>query len=241
MGKFLAVLLSGLASIIFILCLFFSVLQFTINDGNFIAREYEKLSLGAEMGLSDADLAAACLHLVDYMEGREAHIALFVNLDGQQTLLFDQEQEISHMADVRLLYQNFRSWRNWGLLLSVLFYGCAVLLQKRSAVATLAAGYQGGTLLVVIALAVLGGWAALDFSDFWTFFHETLFWNDDWMFDMTTSRMINMLPEAFFADVILRVILIGGLLCTSLFLLAAFAKKRFSVPAFWQPEKTPNG
>lgn len=231
MRKRFAVMLSTLASIVLILCILFTALQQTINDKNFIEYEYARLSLSREMGVSNLDLVSSCERLIDYMEGRVDSIDIQVTVDGEQVLMFEQEQEISHMADVRLLYQRFRTFRDFGVLLALVLYLLGAVLHIRSAMHTLASGYVYGAFVIALFAGFLGTWAALDFSNFWTFFHQMLFWNNDWLFDASTSRMINMLPEQFFADVILRMAILAGvafvlLLVASAVALASIRKKR---------------
>lgn len=231
MRKRFAVMLSTLASIVLILCILFTALQLTINDKNFIEYEYARLSLSREMGVSNLDLVSSCERLIDYMEGRVDSIDIQVTVDGEQVLMFEQEQEISHMADVRLLYQRFRTFRDFGVLLALVLYLLGAVLHIRSAMHTLASGYVYGAFVIALFAGFLGTWAALDFSNFWTFFHRMLFWNNDWLFDASTSRMINMLPEQFFSDVILRMAILAGvafvlLLVASAVALASIRKKR---------------
>ncbi len=231
MRKRFAVMLSTLASIVLILCILFTALQLTINDKNFIEYEYARLSLSREMGVSNLDLVSSCERLIDYMEGRVDSIDIQVTVDGEQVLMFEQEQEISHMADVRLLYQRFRTFRDFGVLLALVLYLLGAVLHIRSAMHTLASGYVYGAFVIALFAGFLGTWAALDFSNFWTFFHQILFWNNDWLFDASTSRMINMLPEQFFSDVILRMAILAGvafvlLLVASAVALASIRKKR---------------
>lgn len=231
MRKRFAVMLSTLASIVLILCILFTALQLTINDKNFIEYEYARLSLSREMGVSNLDLVSSCERLIDYMEGRVDSIDIQVTVDGEQVLMFEQEQEISHMADVRLLYQRFRAFRDFGVLLALVLYLLGAVLHIRSAMHTLASGYVYGAFVIALFAGFLGTWAALDFSNFWTFFHQMLFWNNDWLFDASTSRMINMLPEQFFSDVILRMAILAGvafvlLLVASAVALASIRKKR---------------
>ena len=231
MRKRFAVMLSTLASIVLILCILFTALQLTINDKNFIEYEYARLSLSREMGVSNLDLVSSCERLIDYMEGRVDSIDIQVTVDGEQVLMFEQEQEISHMADVRLLYQRFRTFRDFGVLLALVLYLLGAVLHIRSAMHTLASGYVYGAFVIALFAGFLGTWAALDFSNFWTFFLQMLFWNNDWLFDASTSRMINMLPEQFFSDVILRMALLAAvafvlLLVVSAVALASIRKKR---------------
>ena len=233
MRKRFAVMLSTVASIILVLCILFSALQLTMNDKSYIEYEYSHLQVARGMGMTNIDLVNSCNRLIDYMEGRVDSIDIPVTVNGEQVLMFDQPQEISHMADVRLLYQNFRTYRDFGLLLALVLYLLAAILHVRTAMHTLASGYAYGAFVIALFVGFIGTWAALDFSSFWTFFHQMLFWNNDWLFDASASRMINMLPEQFFSDMILRMAAIAGaafllLLAASVVLLLSMRKKRMA-------------
>ena len=233
MRKRFAVMLSTVASIILVLCILFSALQLTMNDKSYIEYEYSRLQVARGMGMTNIDLVNSCNRLIDYMEGRVDSIDIPVTVNGEQVLMFDQPQEISHMADVRLLYQNFRTYRDFGLLLALVLYLLAAILHVRTAMHTLASGYAYGAFVIALFVGFIGTWAALDFSSFWTFFHQMLFWNNDWLFDASASRMINMLPEQFFSDMILRMAAIAGaafllLLAASVVLLLSMRKKRMA-------------
>lgn len=223
MRRRLAVLIASIGSLLLILCILFTSLQLTMLNDTLITYEYQRLSLGKSMGMNNADLAASCIRLIDYMEGNVPDIDIEVTVNGEKTLMFTDEQEISHMADVRVLYQRFRSWRDIGIFCALVLFLLASVFSFRNALHTLASGYCWGTFIIALFVGFFGTWAALDFSSFWTFFHNMLFWNDDWLFDPNTSRMINMMPEKFFADFILVFLIIAVVVIVFLLILAIIA------------------
>jgi len=222
--KRLAVIFAALGTIILILVLCFSALQLVINNANFISNEYTKLQLAPSMGVSNTDLVRAAENLIAYMEGSVPSINTTVTLNGEKQEMFTLEQEHSHMEDVRTLYQSFRSARDLGILVMLVLYLVAVIIGFRRAMQTLASGYLWGAFVLLLLFGFLGTWAALDFTSFWTAFHNAFFWNDEWLFDASQSRMINMLPEAFFADVIKQMALYAGGAMALLLALAVVCK-----------------
>ncbi len=232
--KRLAVIFAAVGTIVLILVLVFSALQLVINNGTFISNEYTKLRLADSIGVSNTDLVRAADNLIAYMEGTVPSIHTTVTINGEKQEMFTLEQEHSHMEDVRTLYQGFRSARDLGILVMLVLYLLAVVVGFRHAAQTLASGYLWGAFVLLLVFGFLGTWAALDFSSFWTAFHTALFWNNEWLFDPTQSRMINMLPEAFFADVIKQTALYAGaavaaLLALAVACLATARKKRTAV------------
>jgi len=222
MRKHLSVILSAIASVILIFVLLFTAVEIAINDNTFINNEYTKLGLAREMGMNNADLVNSCIRLIDYMQGEVESIDILVTINGEEKLMFEQEQEIVHMQDVQRLYLTCKGWRDTGIVAMLVLYILSALLSFRSAVHSIAKGFLWGAFLAGLVIGFVGTWAALDFSSFWTAFHETLFWNDLWLFDPTESRMINILPETFFKDLVIRIVIYGGAALVVLLVLAIF-------------------
>lgn len=223
MRKFLSVSMAAIASIILILVLVFTSIGLVINDETFINNEFTKLAVGQKMGISNADLVRAMSRLVDYMEGDAEDIGVEVTIDGQKAQMFDYPQEAEHMADVRQIYMTIAGYRDIGVLVMLILFLFAAVIHFRFAPQYLAQGYLSGAFVLLLIFGFLGTWASLDFSNFWTFFHQMLFWNDLWLFDGTQSRMINMLPEEIFADIIANVALYAGAVIAALIVLSVIA------------------
>lgn len=229
--KRLAVVLAAAASILLILIILFSTLQLVIKNETFINNEFTKIGVADSMGMSNIDLVRSMQRLVGYMEGSVSTIDIEVTVGGEKVQMFELEQEKQHMADVRVLWQSVRQMRDVGLLAMLILYLISVVLGFRYALTTLSKGYLYGAFVTLLFFGFFGAWAALDFSSFWTMFHESLFWNDLWLFDVTTSRMINMLPEQYFADIVGRTaaytgIAAGSILAAAVFCLVALRRKR---------------
>jgi integral membrane protein (TIGR01906 family) len=223
MRKFISVGMATLAAILLILIVVFTSIGFVVNDETFVNNEFTKLAVGPKMGVSNVDLVTSFNRLVDYMEGNAEDINVLVTLNGEQAQMFDYPQEAEHMADVREIYTSIASYRDVGVLVMLILFLFAAVVQFRKAPQYLAQGYLSGAFVFLLIFGFLGTWAALDFSSFWTFFHEMLFWNDLWLFDGTQSRMINMLPEQIFADIIARVGLYAGIVIVALIVLSVVA------------------
>ena len=223
MRKILSVGMATLASILLILIVVFTSIGFVINDETFINNEFTKLAVSAQMGISNQDLVASFNRLVDYMEGDADDINIEVTINGEKKQMFDYPQEAEHMADVRQIYTTIASYRDVGVLVMLILFLFAAVVHFRMAPQYLAQGYLSGSFVFLLIFGFLGTWAALDFSNFWTFFHEMLFWNDLWLFDGTQSRMINMLPEQIFADIIARLGVYAGAIVVALIVLSILA------------------
>ena len=223
MRKVISVSMATLASILLILIVVFTSIGFVINDETFVNNEFTKLAIGPKMGMTNTDLVTSFNRLVDYMEGSASDINVTVTIDGEAKQMFDYPQEVEHMADVQKIYTTIASYRDVGVLVMLILFLFAAVVHFQKAPQHLAQGYLSGSFVFLLIFGFLGTWAALDFSNFWTFFHEMLFWNDLWLFDGTQSRMINMLPEQIFADIIARVGLYAGIVILTLIVLSILA------------------
>lgn len=223
MKKSLSIGLAMIASILLIFVIAFTALQQVINNETFINNEFTKLGTADSMGMNNADLVSAMVVLVDYMEGNVDSLDLTVTVDGMKVEMFDLEQERTHMEDVRTIYQTVRGYRDISVLVLLVVFLLAALINFRRAPQSLAQGFLFGAFVMLVIFGFIGTWAAMDFSSFWTFFHEALFWNDLWLFDASESRMINMLPEQFFADIVGRFGLYAGVAVGALILLSVVA------------------
>lgn len=223
MRKTVSYILTVLASLLLLVAMLFTCLQLCMNDEGWFRAEYEKLGTAPKMGISLNDLSASMTQLVDYMEGRADTIQLTVRENGQDTEMFNQ-REIDHMVDVRALFLAWRSARTAIAVLGCLLLIAAVLLNKKRQVAEMfAKSYLIALVLLIVVIAALGLWAALDFTSFWTAFHHLFFSNDLWLLDPATSRMINMCPEQLFSDIVLRFALwFVGVACLVAFVSAAY-------------------
>ena len=211
MRKLISVGMATLASLLLIFIVVFTSIGLVINDETFVNNEFTKLAISSKMGISNSDLVTSFNRLVDYMEGDASDINVTVTINGEQKQMFDYPQEVEHMADVQKLYTTIASYRDVSVLVMLILFLFAAVINFRKAPQYLAQGYLSGSFVFLLIFGFLGTWAALDFSNFWTFFHEMLFWNDLWLFDGTQSRMINMLPEQIFADIIARIGLYAGI------------------------------
>ena len=212
-----------LASLMLIFVIAFVALQQVITDETFINNQFTKLEIADSMGMNTADLVSSMMVLIHYMEGDVDNIDIIVSVNGQKVPMFELEQEREHMADVRDIYLSVRQYRDMAALALLVLFILAALINFRKASQSLAQGFLFSFFVVLVIFGFIGTWAAMDFSSFWTFFHEALFWNDLWLFDATESRMINMLPEAMFSDIIARMGLYTGLAVGALFVLSILA------------------
>ena len=220
MRKTVAVTLLVLGFLLLIFCVAFTVVQLTAAEAAWFEEEFTRLSLPDEMELTLGDLGASIRTLLNYMNGRTETIDQLVTLKGQQVRMFDLDIEITHMREVRDLWQWFTGARNVGLLFGAALCLLGVILDSKAALRNACVGYFWALGLFLVLVAFVGTWAAISFDGFWTAFHRIIFPNtENWLLP-AESRMIQMLPSELFHDLVLRM---GGRILVILLPLAVVA------------------
>ena len=190
------------AAVLLIVGVLYSILEGLMFDRRFFAAQYEKYGQAQVIGMSQEDLMRATDKLLLHMEGKSEDMVVIATVNGVQREVFN-EQETVHMQDVNRLIVGFSTFRYIafgvaGAAVLSFFFVCKRRRMVQICKIVLTAG-----LCLAVVFGVLGFWAALDFSSFWTGFHHLLFTNDLWLMDPNTSIMINMFPAQFFSNFIM--------------------------------------
>ena len=207
LNRNLARTISAVASFLLITALLFTSLRIVMNDSRLHDKEFKRLGVAAAMGMSDEDILASMMRLVDYMEGRVDSVEIEVEVFGRRVMMFN-ERETLHMIDVRALYMAWRTASYIMAAVAAAMFAVVAFARRREAAFDIAYGFVLASCLFVIVAAVLSAWALIDFSSFWTSFHLLFFDNDLGLLDPLTSRMINMFPAEFFERLIRRFVLL---------------------------------
>ncbi len=173
-------------------------------DKGFYRYQYKRLGTAERIGISEEDLMRATDVLLDYCAGKRDDLSLVVDRDGMRVQMFTDETEVAHMVDVQALFLLMLSVRN-GLAIAAML--CLVLafclrIPLVDAMKKLMWGLGLGLLIPILC----GALAAADFNWFWTQFHHVFFTNDLWLLNPATSVLIQMVPEAFFAAIVTKIL-----------------------------------
>ena len=206
--------MAAIAAFILILCIAFAVVKATAQSYSYFEGRFMAHGVDSATGLNITDLSLSYQALLNYMNGRTDSIDTYVMLNGEKTAMYTLDIEHTHMEEVRSLWQQLTSLWSTGFLLSLLLFVFSMLLYPSLWRKTVATGYLWGFGVVLLIFAFFGTWAGVSFDSFWTFFHRIVFPNsENWLLP-ASSRMVQMLPSALFADVVGR--------CALLALLPAF-------------------
>ena len=168
------------------------------------------LHLDERTGLSRAEIRTAYDEMLDYCLGAP---------EFSTGVLKWSESGKSHFTDVRGLFLlDLRLF--FAAAAAILFLIVLARLCRRSFSPLLGRGpcFWAGAGLGGLFL-IVGGLAALDFDRAFVVFH-TLFFpgKDNWLFDPDTDEIINILPQQFFMDCAILILLALALGCAALIL-----------------------
>ncbi len=184
-----------------------SVVDSRCFDRAFYRREYEKNDTAAYMQMSEEDLEKTTDVLLGYLKDERDDIIVTAVVAGNEREVFD-ERETLHMIDVKALYQNAMKVRTICLAVGAVCLVLGYFRGRGSFVPALKAGYRYGIGMMFAVISALAVWAAIDFNAFWIQFHEILFDNDLYLLDPNTELLIRMVPETFFFDLVMRIVIV---------------------------------
>ena len=203
MKTFFTKLLAVIAGISLIAGLLCAVICAQAASVDFYTKEYRKLGVAEDVGISEADLKNATEILIDYTAGKREDMVAWADFSGETKEVFN-DREKAHMVDVRELFLGAKrlSYITLALGAGIL----ALLLIFRKEKQPVLKGYRIGNYVFLAVFALIAFYAATDFTSFWTSFHHVFFTNDLWLLDPNTCNLILMVPEQFFFDLVFRIV-----------------------------------
>lgn len=205
MKKNIVVLSCVLGSAMLILAMLIMSIELFIFDKGFYASEYNKLGTAETIGMSRETLNTVTNNLLDYITGARDSLDMKGEINGVQREVFDSREK-AHMVDVKALYLHARDVRTICLIGAAVLIFLAFILRKKQALGPLFRSFSRVSIVYIVIIGALAVYAAVDFYDFWTNFHHVFFTNDLWLLDPATEVMINMVPEQFFSDLVMNII-----------------------------------
>ncbi len=199
-----------LTAMLLVVGVLYTLIEGLMYDRRFFDEQYRQYGQAEHIGMSHEDLMAATDKLLLHMEGKSDDMVVYATVNGVEREVFN-EQETLHMQDVNALIRGFSLFRYLAFALAGAAAVAFVFVCKRNRLRTLAKILLMACLMLAGLFLILGLWAALDFSSFWTSFHHLLFTNDLWLMNPYTSIMINMFPAQFFFNFIMTFLLRAAL------------------------------
>lgn len=160
--------------------------------------------MGETMSLDDM------CHVIDqtmvYLRGDRENLIIETTINDKPAFFYNENEE-SHMADVRVLFIKCIFLRAIFILTCIAIAGyLIVIVSPKRALYYICRSFIHVCMIILTIVIIIGMLAAVDFTKYFTIFHEIFFSQGNWMFDPRESRMINMLPEGFFSDCALKIV-----------------------------------
>ena len=190
--------------IIAILLTSFQVAIYGDSEYKFYEKEYAKYNVTASLHMEMEDVMKVTDHMMDYLIGKEEELSIVTMVEGKEQDFFN-EQDRLHMWDVQNLFLGGLKLRNL-LMIAVIVLLVFLGVRKAELKQVLPRAYTQAFLVFLGILAFLGIAFTVDFTKCFTIFHEIFFTNDLWLFDARYDYMIRMLPEGFFAVLVVRIV-----------------------------------
>jgi integral membrane protein (TIGR01906 family) len=182
----------------------FSATLYYAYDHEFYMGEFQKYNLDKAVGISMDDMSLASKELITFIKGKRPTLEDVPVTYKEKSVNFFNQREMQHMDDVVILFNYVNIIRN-GLIIILLVYGVINWQTAKKRKSTLS-NYGFGSLFSLLICGIVVGVSYLDFSKYFTYFHETFFTNDLWLLNPKTDMLIRMLPLEFFIDMVTKIV-----------------------------------
>jgi integral membrane protein (TIGR01906 family) len=164
--------------------------------------------VGLTTGLDDPQLQRIADAFIAYFNAPPGQLQMQVSAFGDSRPLFN-DREVAHMQDVQALVQFF--FRMQIVAAGVVLVRLALIFGLDRSGVPVGREMLLSVGLMLVAIAVVGALAVINFDAFWTLFHQIAFRNGDWQFDPSRDYLIMLFPEPFwFAGTIRFVTLVAA-------------------------------
>lgn len=173
-----------------------AVIFYVCFDINFYKEFYQKENIANYIDTSSDNLINNTQNLLNYLNKKEQ-----LNTD------WFSEKDILHMVDVQNLYTFSHSIMIYCFITFILSTIIIILILRGKSLLYITKIFNKVLLLFIVLVGGLSAVIAYNFNSFWIKFHTTLFSNDLWLLSPSESNLIKMVPEDFFVNLIVKIII----------------------------------
>ena len=157
------------------------------------SKSFEKHNTNIITGKEFGQLEDIAKDLTLYLDGKASNEILEPNFNSK---------EILHMEDVKELFSSGKLLRTISVVLAIaLGYYFYSKKEKRYAKFTFIGLFINWIILILLGLMIY-----FNFNKYFTIFHHIFFTNDLWLLNPKTDLLIQMLPEDFFMNMAIRIV-----------------------------------
>ena len=212
-----------LISFALIISVVFLAIEIWAFNPSFYRYEFKNNKIADELNIEDSELDNANANLLNYIRGIDEKLDYQIIIDGKNEQFFNQK-DILHMEDVRQLYLNFKIVGYMAILISVI----AIIYNLFNHQNIIEFYYSFKRVLLLIGAAVFAClfMMTIDFESFWYNIHFLFFDNLLWIISPLESRLIIMMNQNLFNDLVLLIVFSIIILLSVLFYILRFIVKR---------------
>lgn len=199
-----------------------SINYYTFND-QYYKVKFNENEITKATGMEESELHRVIERITGYLSGRYDDLNLMVDIKGEQMLMFN-DKEISHMVDVRKIFDDLSILRY--ILIAVLVLGTGFLYRKKRGNAHFYRIMTANGIFTVFVFLMLLIMVTTDFTKYFIKFHQMFFSNDLWILDPATDRLIQMLPESFFSDITVSIVSAYGIISVIIGVIGIYLLKK---------------
>ncbi len=174
------------------------------GDMGYFQKEYRKYDVMKNVNMEEKELLFVTEEMMSYLKGKRDNLNVKAMIDGKEKEFFN-EREIAHMEDVRVLFWGGQWLRRIGIVVCAITTVFLVFQNKK---VFLLKCLRNGLISFIVVTATLAGIIATNFTKYFVIFHKIFFSNDLWILNPKTDRLINIVPEPFFIDTSIRIVVI---------------------------------
>jgi integral membrane protein (TIGR01906 family) len=178
---------------VFILLLVF---QIAVFDLGYFEKKFVENNTMEITGLDLDQLVRVSDETLKYLRDERQDLILHEEIDGVEIQVFE-ENELSHMRDVKTLFINGFLIKNATMFISIV---CLIYLFFKDRKVVYKA-IRAGSFLFLLIIGIIAVMAYIDFNGVFIIFHKLLFSNNLWIMDPKEDIMIQMLPLDFFMGI----------------------------------------
>ncbi|MCI9355329.1 MAG: TIGR01906 family membrane protein [Firmicutes bacterium] len=174
------------------------------GDMRYFQKEYRKYDVIKNVNMEEKELLFVTEEMMSYLKGKRDNLNIEAVIDGEQQEFFN-EKEIAHMKDVRVLFWGGQWLRRIGVIICII---TVIFLLFQSKIEFLLKCLRNGLISFIVFMAILVGIITTNFTKYFVIFHKIFFSNNLWILNPETDRLINIVPEPFFIDTSIRIVVI---------------------------------
>lgn len=203
-GSPLCAIVSRILAVLFPIVVLLAVTWMMAGLKPFYTYQFDRNGIANITGIQERDIPVVIEALSEYVVGKRDSMQVTLVIKGLKEPIYGQ-RELDHMVDVRHIFDALRYFVLGYLGLIVLFF----TLERKRLIQRLHQFARYGLYGTLLIVSVLGILVMLDFTKYFYAFHEIFFTNDLWLLDPSTDILIQMLPEVFFRDIAVAILVLS--------------------------------